>query len=79
LAAAFAGLLSDVDRAALTGELADSVAETVRRAVSTASPAPQLADSGARAILSKPVELDKLYAARYDAAPQRIEPPNSTP
>ena len=34
LVAAFAGLLSEVDRAALTGELADSVAETVRRAVS---------------------------------------------
>ena len=46
--------------------------------VSAASPAPPAADSVARAILSKPVELDKLYAALYDAAPRRIEPPGST-
>ncbi len=47
--------------------------------VSSGSPAPPPADSSQWAILSKPVELDKLYAALYDAAPHRIEPPNSTP
>ncbi|MEO8043420.1 MAG: response regulator [Spartobacteria bacterium] len=35
----------------------------------------QLADSGAVAILEKPVELDKLYAALYDAAPRSPESP----
>jgi pimeloyl-ACP methyl ester carboxylesterase len=34
LAAALGGLVSEVDRSALTGELADSLAQTVRRAVS---------------------------------------------
>ena len=39
----------------------------------------QLADSGALAILPKPVELDRLYAALYDATPRRTEPPASPP
>ena len=43
--------------------------------VSAVAPAGQLAESGAIAILSKPVELDKLYAALYDAAPPPNEPP----
>lgn len=43
--------------------------------VSAGTPAAQLAESGALAILSKPVELDKLYAALYDAAPRPHEPP----
>jgi CheY-like chemotaxis protein len=47
--------------------------------VSAAPPAAHLADSGAIAILPKPVDLDRLYAALYDAAPRRPEPPNPTP
>ena len=47
--------------------------------VSAATPAAQLADSGALAILPKPVELDRLYAALYDAAPRRSEPADPTP
>lgn len=46
------------------------------------SAAPQtalLADTGAITILSKPVDLDKLYAALYDAAPRPTEPPGPTP
>ena len=43
--------------------------------VSGAAPAAQLADSGAIAILLKPVDLDRLYAALYAAAPRRPEPP----
>ena len=46
--------------------------------VSAATPAAPLADSGAIAILSKPVDLDRLYAALYAAAPRRPEPPNPT-
>ncbi|MEO7724074.1 MAG: response regulator [Chthoniobacterales bacterium] len=42
--------------------------------ISAVPPAAQLAESGAIAILSKPVELDKLYAAFYDAAPPPNEP-----
>ena len=38
-----------------------------------ASPA-QLADTGVVAILPKPVDLDKLYGALYDAAPRRTWP-----
>ncbi len=39
--------------------------------VSGAAPADRLADTGVVAILSKPVDLDKLYGALYDAAPPR--------
>jgi CheY-like chemotaxis protein len=46
--------------------------------VSAATPAAQLADSGAIAILPKPVDLDRLYAALYAAAPRRPEPPDPT-
>jgi two-component system chemotaxis response regulator CheY len=42
--------------------------------VSATSPAPQAVDSVAWAILSKPVELEKLYAALYDAAPRPTPP-----
>jgi len=35
-------------------------------------------DAGACAILSKPVELDKLYAALYDAAKVKSEPPTGS-
>ena len=41
--------------------------------VSATPGAPSLADTGAIAILPKPVEMDKLYAALYDAAPARPE------
>jgi len=34
-----------------------------------------LANTGAIAILAKPVDLDKLYGALYDAAPRRPAPP----
>ena len=44
-----------------------------------ATPAAQLADSGALAILPKPVELDRLYAALYDAAPRPNWPPDPAP
>ncbi len=47
--------------------------------VAATAPTVPLADTGAIAILPKPVELDKLYAALYDAAPRRIEPPDPTP
>ena len=47
--------------------------------VSDAAPAAQLVDSGAIAILPKPVDLDRLYAALYDAAPRRPEPPTAAP
>jgi two-component system chemotaxis response regulator CheY len=47
--------------------------------VSAATPAAPLANSGALAILRKPVELDRLYAALYDAAPRRTEPPDPSP
>ena len=43
--------------------------------VTAASPAGQLADSGVIAILAKPVELDKLYGALYDAAPRPPDRP----
>ena len=46
--------------------------------VSAGAPAAPLAVSGAIAILSKPVDLDRLYAALYAAAPRRPEPPNPT-
>ncbi len=36
-----------------------------------AGPAPPI-DTGALAILPKPVELDKLYATLYEAAPRRV-------
>lgn len=42
--------------------------------VSATPGAPSLADTGAIAILPKPVEMDKLYAALYDAAPDRSKP-----
>ena len=42
--------------------------------VSGAAPAAQLADTGVIAILPKPVDLDKLYGALYDAAPPRTGP-----
>ncbi|MEO7165568.1 MAG: response regulator [Spartobacteria bacterium] len=42
--------------------------------VSAGGSGPQLAAAGALAILAKPVELDRLYAALYDAAPHRPEP-----
>jgi two-component system, chemotaxis family, chemotaxis protein CheY len=43
--------------------------------VSDAAPAALRADSGTIAILPKPVDLDRLYAALYDAAPRRPKPP----
>ena len=42
--------------------------------VSTTPSAPALADTGAIAILPKPVEMHKLYAALYDAAPHTNGP-----
>ncbi len=42
--------------------------------VTTTAPAAQLAASGAVAILVKPVELDKLYGALYDAGPRPPDP-----
>jgi CheY-like chemotaxis protein len=38
--------------------------------VSAAAPVADLADIGAIAILQKPVDLDKLYGALYDAGPR---------
>jgi len=38
---------------------------------------PTPTDSGAYAILSKPVELGKLYGALYDAASEKPKPPTS--
>jgi len=46
--------------------------------VGIASLATTRIDSGAWAILLKPVELDKLYAALYDAASGKSQPPSST-
>ena len=43
--------------------------------VSGGTPPVSQAESGALAVLAKPVELDKLYAALYDAAPRPNEPP----
>ena len=43
--------------------------------VSAGTPPVSPAQSGAVAVLTKPVELDKLYAALYDAAPRPNEPP----
>ena len=43
--------------------------------VSAGTPPVSPAESGAVAVLTKPVELDKLYAALYDAAPRPNEPP----
>ncbi len=37
-------------------------------------PAERYAETGVTAVLLKPVELDKLYAALYDAAPRTISP-----
>ncbi len=45
--------------------------------VCAVTPATQLSESGALAILSKPVELDKLYAALYDAAPRPSKLPET--
>ena len=42
--------------------------------VSATPRAPSLANTGAIAILPKPVEMDKLYAALYDAAPGCSQP-----
>lgn len=41
--------------------------------LAAAAPGTDLADAGVAAILSKPVELDRLYAALYDAARPRPE------
>ena len=41
--------------------------------LSASAPAADLAAAGVVAILPKPVELDRLYAALYDAAPRRPE------
>ncbi len=43
--------------------------------VSAGTPPVSPVESGAVAVLAKPVELDKLYAALYDAAPRPNEPP----
>ncbi|MEO7724451.1 MAG: response regulator [Chthoniobacterales bacterium] len=43
--------------------------------VTAGATAVPLSESGVVAILLKPVELDKLYAALYDAAPRPPEPP----
>ena len=43
--------------------------------VSAGTPPVSQTESGAVAVLAKPVELDKLYAALYDAAPRPNEPP----
>jgi DNA-binding NarL/FixJ family response regulator len=45
---------------------------------SAAAPAIDLASAGVVAILRKPVGLDKLYAALYDAGSRRSEPPNTS-
>jgi hypothetical protein len=37
-----------------------------------------LASAGVVTILRKPVGLDKLYAALYDAGSRRSEPPNTS-
>ncbi len=42
--------------------------------VSGAVPVAQLAETGVIAVLPKPVALDKLYGALYDAAPRPGEP-----
>lgn len=42
--------------------------------VTGAAPDAAQANTGAIAILSKPVDLDKLYGALYDAAPRRTQP-----
>jgi two-component system chemotaxis response regulator CheY len=47
--------------------------------VSAAPHTAQLADTGALTVLPKPVDLDKLYAVLYDAAPQPTKPPDPTP
>ena len=44
--------------------------------VTAAAAAAELANTGAIAILAKPVDLDKLYGALYDAAPRRTAPPD---
>jgi len=44
--------------------------------VTAAAVAAELANTGAIAILAKPVDLNKLYGALYDAAPQRTAPPD---
>ncbi len=46
--------------------------------VSGVASAAQLANTGVAAILSKPVGLDQLYGALYDAAPPRTHPPEPT-
>lgn len=46
--------------------------------VSAAAPFAEQANIGAVAILSKPVDLDKLYGALYDAAPRRTEAPDDS-
>ncbi len=46
--------------------------------VTASASAAEQADTGAIAVLSKPLNLDKLYGALYDAAPRRLEPPNAT-
>lgn len=38
--------------------------------VSALGPPERFADTGAAAVLMKPIELDRLYAALYDAAPR---------
>ncbi len=43
--------------------------------VTAAAPAGQLTNSGVIAILAKPVELDKLYGALYDATPRPSDSP----
>lgn len=42
--------------------------------VTAAAGAAELANTGAIAILAKPVDLNKLYGALYDAAPRRAAP-----
>lgn len=46
--------------------------------VTAATHAAEQADTGAIAILSKPVDFDKLYGALYDAAPRPVEPQAAT-
>lgn len=46
--------------------------------VTASASAAEQADTGAIAVLSKPLNLDILYGALYDAAPRRLEPPNAT-
>jgi CheY-like chemotaxis protein len=47
--------------------------------VSGATSTAQLADAGVVAILPKPVDLDKLYGALYDAASPRTRPAEPNP